>query len=112
MNPLRAAQGCYLALIGLQVAWHGLLPSPHGADSWALAGLAAAPLLLPVKGVLGGSVRSLTWAGYLAMLYLVIGVTEAWANPPQRVPALLQIGLVAGFVAGTLVFSRRLPRRQ
>jgi uncharacterized membrane protein len=40
------------------------------------------------------------------MLYLVIGVTEAWANPPQRATSLLQIGLVTVFVGSTLVFSR------
>jgi uncharacterized membrane protein len=54
--------------------------------------------------------RSMTWAGYLLMLYLVIGAMEAWANPPQRLPALLQIALVAVFVGSTVVFSRHSPR--
>jgi uncharacterized membrane protein len=52
----------------------------------------------------------MTWAGYLLMLYLVIGVMEAWANPPQRLPALLQIALVAVFVGSAVVFSRHSPR--
>jgi uncharacterized membrane protein len=46
------------------------------------------------------------WAGYLSMLYLVIGVMEAWANPPQRPAALLQVALVTGLVASILSFSR------
>jgi len=37
----------------------------------------------------------------------VIGVTEAWANPGQRLPALLQIILVVVFVASVLTYSRR-----
>jgi uncharacterized membrane protein len=49
----------------------------------------------------------MTWAGYLVMLYLVIGVMEAWANPPQRAASLLQIALVTLFVGSTLAFSRR-----
>ena len=48
----------------------------------------------------------MTWAGYLSMLYLVIGVMEAWSNPAQRVPALLQVFLVASYVVSLLVFSR------
>lgn len=100
----------YLALIVLQAIWHGLLPDPLGNENWILAGVAVLPLLLPLRGLLAGSLRSMTWAGYLVMLYLVVGVMEAWANPPQRVPALLQVGLVVVFVGSVLVFSRQAPR--
>lgn len=100
----------YLALIALQLVWHWLLPPPGGAGSWMLALVATLPLLMPLKGVLSGSLRSMTWAGYLVMLYLVIGVMEAWANPPQRIPALAQVLLVVVFVGSVLAFSR--PDRQ
>ena len=96
----------YLALIALQPAWHALLPEPGGNRNWVLAALATVPLLLPLAGVLRGSLRSMTWAGYLVMLYLVIGVMEAWSNPPQRVMALAQVFLVVVFVAAVLAFSR------
>jgi len=98
--------GSYLALVILQPLWHGLLPRPLGAGNWLLAMLATAPLLLPLKGLLAGSLRSMTWAGYLVMLYLVIGVMEAWSNPAQRIPALTQTILVVIFVGSVLVFSR------
>jgi len=98
--------GSYLALIVLQTVWHFLLPPPGGASSWILALVATIPLLLPVKGVFSGSLRSMTWAGYLVMLYLIIGVMEAWANPPQRIPALLQVLIVILFVGSVLGFSR------
>ncbi|MEJ2402073.1 MAG: DUF2069 domain-containing protein [Xanthomonadales bacterium] len=103
----RLAGAVWLALLGLQVIWHALLPAPHGAGNPYLAAAAVVPLLLPARGILRGSLRSMTWAGYLAMLYLVIGVTEAWANPPQRLPALAQVLLVAAFVGSVLTFSRR-----
>jgi uncharacterized membrane protein len=102
----------YLALIVLQPAWHALAPSPRGNESWVLAGVAVLPLLLPLRGLLAGSLRSMTWAGYLVMLYLVVGVMEAWANPPQRIPALIQVGLVVVFIGGVLAFSRRVPRNR
>ena len=72
-----------------------------------LALVATLPLLLPLRGLLKLSLRSLTWAGYLVMLYLVIGIMEAWSNPAQRAAALLQTGLVVIFVGSVLVFSRR-----
>ena len=103
----RLAAAAWIALIALQAAWHALLPPPHGAGNIYLAAAAIIPLLLPALGVLRGSLRSMTWAGYLAMLYLVIGIMEAWANPPQRIPALAQVLLVAIFVGSVLVFSRR-----
>ena len=101
--------GSYLALIATQLLWHAVLPAPAGSgNAWLALGLAL-PLLLPLKGVLAGSLRSMTWAGYLALLYLVIGVMEAWANPAQRWPALAQIALVVVFVGAVLAFSRRVP---
>jgi uncharacterized membrane protein len=96
----------YLGLIVLQPAWHALVPAPYGAGNWLLATVATLPLLLPLKGLLKGSLRSMTWAGYLAMLYLVIGVMEAWANPPQRVLASTQVFLVLVFLYSVLAFSR------
>ena len=77
-----------------------------GSGNWLLALAAVFPLLLPLKGLLQGSLRSMTWAGYLVMLYLLIGITEAWSNPAQRIPALLQTFLVVVFVASVLIFSR------
>lgn len=102
--------GSYLALIVLQPIWHALLQPPGGTGSWTLAAVATIPLLLPLKGLLKGSLRSMTWAGYLVMLYLVIGVMEAWANPPQRVPALAQVLLVVLFVGSLLALSRSARR--
>ncbi len=96
----------YLALLFLQPLWHAILPIPHGAESWWLALAATTPLLFPFKGILKGSLRSMTWAGYLLMLYLIVGVMEAWSNPPQRVPALLQTALVALYIYGMLRFSK------
>jgi uncharacterized membrane protein len=107
LNSNKLLKTAYLGLIILQPLWHALLPSPHGAGSWILAAVATAPLLLPLKGLLANSLRSMTWAGYLVMLYLVIGIMEAWSNPPQRVPALVQTALVIVFVWSVLVFSRR-----
>jgi uncharacterized membrane protein len=106
LNSQRLVSGSYLALVILQPVWHSLLPRPMGAGNWLLALLATVPLMIPLKVLLAGSLRSMTWAGYLVMLYLVIGVMEAWSNPAQRIPALAQTILVVVFVGSVLVFSR------
>jgi uncharacterized membrane protein len=106
-SKAQAARWTWLGLIVLQPVWLALLPPPAGPGNWALAALATVPLLLPLGGVWRGSLRAMTWAGYLAMLYLVIGVTEAWVSPPQRPAALLQVILVAVFVGSVLGYSRR-----
>jgi uncharacterized membrane protein len=107
LNSKFLLKTAYLGLIILQPLWHALLPPPSGAGNWVLAAVATVPLLLPLKGLLANSLRSMTWAGYLVMLYLVIGIMEAWSNPPQRIPALAQTALVIVFVGSVLAFSRR-----
>lgn len=76
-----------------------------GAGLWWLGLLAVIPLSLPLKGVLGGSIRSITWAGYLLIFYGVVGIMEAWSNPPQRMLALIQIALVVLCLLGMLRFN-------
>ena len=111
-NAERLAGAAYLALLLLQPAWHALLPEPTDNRNWVLAAVATLPLLVPLRGVLTGSMRSMTWAGYLVMVYIAVGIMEAWSNPPQRIPALLQTALVVVFVGGLLVVSRsRRPER-
>ena len=97
----------YLALILLQPLWHALLPSPHGAQSWILASLATLPLLFPAWGILSGRRRSMIWGGYLLVFYLAVSVMEAWSNPSQRIPALLQTGLVVLYILCLMRISRR-----
>jgi uncharacterized membrane protein len=48
----------------------------------------------------------MTWGGYLLVFYLIVGVMEAWSNPPQRLPALLQTALVTFCIYSMLRFSR------
>ena len=83
----------YLATLAWQPVWHGLLPRPFGAGNAWLALLACLPLLIPLHGLWCGNYRSMIWAGLLLMLYFTIAVMEAWSNPPQRLPALVQVAL-------------------
>ena len=83
----------YIATLIWQVIWHGLLPPPWGARNIWLTLIACLPLFIPLRGLMRGEYRSMIWAGLLLMLYFTIGIMEAWSNPPQRLPAIIQVTL-------------------
>jgi uncharacterized membrane protein len=88
----------YLGTLAWQMIWHGLLPPPYGARNAWLAIIACLPLLIPVVGLARLNYRSMIWAGLLLMLYFTLGVMEAWSNPAQRIPALIQVTLVLSYL--------------
>ena len=74
--------------------WRSAVNRAYYAVFYAgLALLACLPLFIPLAGLVRGKYRSMIWAGLLLMLYFTIGIMEAWSNPPQRLPALVQIVL-------------------
>lgn len=88
----------YFGTLVWQIVWHALLPQPLGAQNFWLAGLACLPLLIPVIGLCRLNYRSMIWAGLLLMLYFTIGVMEMWVNPPQRIPAFVQVLLTSFYL--------------
>ncbi|MGA9574405.1 MAG: DUF2069 domain-containing protein [Lysobacterales bacterium] len=98
----------YLAMLIWQTVWHRFLPQPLGSGNTWLALVASLPLLIPLAGFVRGNYRSMIWAGLLMMLYFTIGVMEAWSNPPQRLPAMVQIVLPVLYL---FAFKRRNQQR-
>lgn len=100
--PPQLTRASYLALLAWQPVWHLLLPQPHGSRNWIIALVATIPLLLPLTGVLRMRHRALVWAGYLVLLYFIVGVMEAWSNAPQRLAAVIQVMLSVLILVGVL----------
>jgi uncharacterized membrane protein len=88
----------YLGTLAWQVIWHGILPPPLGARNAWLVLFACLPLLIPLSGLVRKRYRSMIWAGLLLMLYMTIGIMEVWSNPPQRIPALVQVALAVFYL--------------
>lgn len=104
----RFAGGMYCILLAWQWAWHALFPAPLGNTSFWLALVASLPLLALLPGVWSGRARPRIWAAFLVLPYFLVGVMEAWSNPAQRLPALVQAGLATAFlVAVSLPGLRR-----
>jgi uncharacterized membrane protein len=96
------------ALVLLQLAWHGLMFPPAQLSILLVLGITVVPLLLPVFS-LPDKRRALLWVGILSLFYFCHGIAEAWSSPPERVPALLEIGLTL-LLIGTLGAGVRRPK--
>jgi uncharacterized membrane protein len=78
-----AAVSLDIALILLVVGWQ--LASGLTATRLILAVVLALPLLAPLRGLLQGNRRTFAWTTLCVILYFVIGLTEAVAQPGSRI---------------------------
>lgn len=78
-----AAVSLDIALIALVVGWQ--LASGLTATRLILAVVLALPLLAPLRGLLQGNRRTFAWTTLCVILYFVIGLTEAVAQPGSRI---------------------------
>lgn len=93
-----ALNWCRLALAGLlilQPLWFGWLNPPEIMPPWLAVIITSVPLLLVLPGGWHLRPRGLVIAGCLLLPYFCLAVMEAWANPPARLPAVVQIVLIA-----------------
>jgi uncharacterized membrane protein len=98
----------WAALVLLQLAWHGVMFPPTQLSMLLVLGITVVPLLLPAFS-LPDKRRALLWVGILSLFYFCHGIAEAWSSPPERVPALLEIGLTL-LLIGTLGAGVRRPK--
>jgi len=93
------------ALIVLCLAWElWLAPLAPGGT---LVALKAAPLALPLGGILSGRRYTYQWSSLLILAYLAEGVTRAWSERgvSQRL-ALAEAGLSLVFFAAVVAYAR------
>lgn len=90
---LRYASLCsYFALLTWVVVWHSLLDQSRYSAVFVFV-VYVAPLLLPLRGLLKGSAYTHAWANFVTLIYLIHGITIAYAEPAERGLALIEIVL-------------------
>ena len=102
-----------LALLALQIVWHGLSPMPRSPLGWSALAAAVLPLLLVLPGAWRARPAPLFWANLLCLLYFCHGVSEAWTAPDMRGWAFVEIALsviVVGAYGAFGLNSRRAAR--
>jgi len=101
----RVAAASLALLIALCLAWElWLAPLAPGGT---LLALKAAPLALPLGGVLSGRRYTFQWSSMLILAYLAEGVTRAWSEHglAQRLAAA-EIALSLAFFASAVAYAR------
>lgn len=108
--PLILVRTGLLALLALQLLWHGLLPPPRSAMGWSALVVATLPLLLVLPGAWRARPLPLFWANLLCLAYFCHGVSEAWTQPAMRPWALLETVLAVAVVCAYAVLGLRSRR--
>lgn len=106
MNPVRLIHALAVA---------SLLALIVGIAEWtkfsALGLAAAAPLLLPLRGLVRGSTYTSGWASMLVVIYCSFLLAEVYAQPQQKFwPLLLSVLAAVNFLS--LILYVRLRARQ
>lgn len=102
-----AALAGFFGLFALLMAWITIL-APSTRFPVALILLVyITPLLIPLRGLLYGNLKSCTWMCYVSLIYFSHGIAEAYANPAVRLYALAEAGLslLLCFGAGMYVYK-------
>jgi len=100
-----AAAACLIALILLCVAWELFAAPVKPGGSWLV--LKAAPLLIPLFGVLHGRRYTFQWTTLLIWLYFAEGVTRAWSDRGLSARlAALEVVLSLAYFACAIGFIR------
>jgi uncharacterized membrane protein len=95
----RAAIVGLCALAVLQVVWYGWWAPVAGMSKSAAISFALVWFALPLLAARHDSDRGLLVGALVALLYFSHGVMEAFANPAERLPAVLEIFLSLMVVA-------------
>lgn len=94
-----------IALILLSLLWEGWLAPLRVGGSLLI--LKAAPLLLPLFGILRGRRYTYQWACMAILLYFTEGVVRAWSDDGLSSKlALLEVMLTLVFFVTTMMFAR------
>ena len=107
------ASASLVALILLCLAWEALLAPLKPGGSLLM--LKAAPLLVPLFGILKGKRYTYQWASMFILFYFTEGVVRAWADKGLSAKlALVEVTLTLLFFVCTIFYAKltRQPPQQ
>jgi uncharacterized membrane protein len=100
-----AASGALIGLMVLCLAWElWLAPLRPGGSYLALK---AAPLALPLYGILYGKRYTYQWSSMFVLAYFTEGVVRAWSERgASQLLALVEVALSVTFFAAVVAYAR------
>lgn len=104
----RTALACWLALLVLLVAWEAWLAPIRPGGSWLV--LKAAPLLLPLGGLLRQDKDAMQRALLIVFLYVLEGSVRVSEPAPYGALAALELCLAGLFFTAAISYLRPFKR--
>ena len=96
----------YFGTLGLLTAWYSwLAPSTHFPRALVLV-VAVVPLLFPLRGILHGRKYTFAWSCFLALLYFIHGVMEAYSSETNRHLGLLEVLFTTLWFVAAMAYVR------
>jgi len=100
-----AATASLVGLVFLCVAWELFLAPVRPGGSWLV--LKAAPLLVPLFGVLHGKRYTFQWTTLLVWAYFAEGIVRAWSDTGLSARlAAAEVALSLAYFASAVAFLR------
>jgi len=109
MTRLNLCRWSLLGLIAVQIVWFGWMVPMDGSTRLIALALSAGPLIVALPFVWRLTARALVVTGLVLLVYFLVGVSEAWANPAVRAPAVFQVSLILAYFTGLATIRRRPP---
>lgn len=104
------ALGSHLTLLVWVTLWHFALGSESQYSALFLFLFYVLPLLLPLPGMIKAKPYTHAWANFVVLLYIIHGITVAYAVSDERWYAAIEIVLATLTFCGCSVFARKRGR--
>ena len=102
---MHLAQFGYFGLLMFLPLWHVVIvPSAMGKATTLL--LTVGPLLLPMLGILKRNPYTYAWATFIALFYMLHGLTLIWDRPEERLWVVIELVLVSMMSIGCMYFAK------
>jgi uncharacterized membrane protein len=107
-----ACRWSLIALIALQPVWFGWAAPPQFLPPWLAIAILTLPLLIALPFVWRLGKNALVVTGCLLLVHFCLAISEAWASPAARLPAIAQVVLIGVYFTAmsSLRFGRRRDR--
>ena len=103
-HPLKLI--CIVSLLGLLLCQLGLLFWQKNTYNLYWIMILSLPLLIPLKGLILNRQYTYKWVGFLALVYLCVGISELTSNPELKIYALLTTSFSTGLFISSIYYTR------
>ena len=96
----------YFGTLALLTAWYSWLAPPTHFQTALVLMMVLLPLLFPLRGLLHGRKYTFAWSCFLALLYFIHGVMEAYSSEVTRHLGLVEVLCTSVWFLAAMAYVR------